>query len=705
VTTDTSHPSMYDCWLGYRPLAPDALSAQERDLLSRVAVVGVSPVLRTAQEELVRGLAALTGSEPLPVPGQPVVSGQPGQPHVLIAAPGSAAAAAARAAAWAAAGRPASAQPGEDEVIALADVAEAGGPRRLVITGSTEAACLHAVFAFLRRLQAGQGVTGVRLSEATANKLRMINHWDDIDGTIERGYAGKSIFFADGQVTQDLRRVTDYARLLASVGVNAVSLNNVNVTRAAARLLTPEHLPRLARLAEVFRRYGIKLFISISFASPMVLSGVRTADPLDEDVPAWWRRQVAVVYEHIPDLGGFVVKADSESQPGPHVYGRTQAEGANVLAAALAPYGGIVVWRAFVYNCLQDWRDRSTDRARAAYDTFLPLDGAFADNVIVQTKLGPMDFQVREPASPLLFALRETSAAIEVQVTQEYTGQQKDLCFLHPQWHEVMALPATVNGEPATLAGVVSGHRTGRPLGGVAGVANVGDDPSWTGHVLAQANLYAFGRLAWDPAVAPEEVAAEWVTQTFGPAEPVFSTVLGMLLDSWGIYEGYTAPLGVGWMVTPHTHYGPSIDGYEYSRWGTYHFADRDGIGVDRTAATGTGFTAQYEASLAARYEDIASCPDALLLFFHHVPYEHRLKSGKTVIQHIYDSHFDGAAAVQRLLETWLSLAGHVDQACFENVRRRLELQVANAAEWRDVVNTYFARKSGIPDERGRRIY
>jgi alpha-glucuronidase len=496
--------------------------------------------------------------------------------------------------------------------------------------------------------------------------------------------------------------------------VNAVSLNNVNVTRAAARLLTPEHLPRLGRLAEVFRRYGIKLFISISFASPMVLSGVPTADPLDQDVAAWWRRQVAVVYEHIPDLGGFVVKADSESQPGPHVYGRTQAEGANVLAAALAPYGGIVVWRAFVYDCFQDWRDRSTDRARAAYDTFMPLDGAFADNVIVQIKLGPVDFQVREPASPLLTALRQTSQAIEVQITQEYTGQQKDLCFLHPQWHEVMNVPATAaggadgmggTGAATTLAGIVSGHPAGRPLGGVAGVANVGDDPSWTGHVLAQANLYAFGRLAWDPAIEPRAVAAEWATLTFGPAEPAFSAVTGMLLDSWHVYESYTAPLGVGWMVTPHTHYGPSIDGYEYSRWGTYHFADREGIGVDRTAATGTGYTAQYEATLAARYEDVASCPDALLLFFHHVPYAHRLKSGKTVIQHIYDSHFDGAVGARRLLETWLSLAGLVGKARFENVRHRLELQVASAAEWRDVVNTYFARKSGIPDERGRRIY
>jgi alpha-glucuronidase len=682
MTADTGVPNMYDCWLGYRPLGAGALTADERDLLSRVAVAGASPVLRTAREELVRGLTALTGSQPLPV------SGLSEQPHVLIAAPDSAAAAAA----WAGLGRPSLPQPGEAEVIALAEVAEPGRPRRLVITGSTEAACLHAVFAFLRRLRTGSVgpcLRGLRVTEATGNKLRMIDHWDNIDGTIERGYAGKSIFFADGRVTPDLRRVADYARLLASIGVNAASLNNVNVTRAAARLLTTDHLPALAGLAEVFRRYGIKLFISVSFDSPIVLSGVRTADPRDDEVAAWWRRQVAVVHEHIPDLGGFLVKADSESRPGPHVYGRTQAEGANMLAAALAPYGGIVVWRAFVYNCFQDWRDRSTDRARAAYDTFMPLDGAFADNVTVQIKLGPVDFQVREPASPLLTALRQTSQAIEVQVTQEYTGQQKDLCFLHPQWHEVM------NQGISGAAG----------LGGVAGVANVGDDPSWTGHVLAQANLYAFGRLAWDPATEPRAVAAEWVAQTFGPAEPAFSAVLGMLLDSWPVYESYTAPLGVGWMVTPNTHYGPSIDGYEYSRWGTYHFADREGIGVDRTVATGTGYTAQYAAERAALYEDVASCPDELLLFFHHVPYTHRLKSGKTVIQHIYDSHFDGAAAAGRLLEMWLSLAGQVDRARFENVRQRLELQVANAAEWRDVVNTYFARKSGIPDERGRRIY
>ena len=682
--------TMYECWLGYQP----AGAAQGQDVLSRVAGNGASAVLRTAIAELASGLAALTGSVPAVVPEQSA------EPHVLVAAPGSAGAARARAAM----GRPADGEQGPDEVILIC--AQARPRPRIIITSNTDAGCLHAVFAFLRRLQLGQagGLTELRVAEAAANRLRMVSHWDNLDGTVERGYAGASVFFADGQVTPELRRVRDYARLLASVGVNAVCVNNVNVTTEATRLLTARHLPRLARLAGIFRDFGIRLFLSVSFDSPVVLSGLRSADPLDPQVGAWWRRRAAEVYQHIPDLGGFQVKADSESRPGPSVYGRTQADGANVLASALRPYGGVVVWRAFVYNCWQDWRDRSTDRARACYDTFGPLDGAFDDQVIVATKLGPVDFQVREPPSPLLTALRNTCQAIEVQITQEYTGQQKDLCFLHPQWHEVMSTPATLDGKPTTLARIVSGRETGRAFGGVTGVANVGDDPSWTGHVLAQANLYAFGRMAWDPELDPATVAAEWATLTFGPSEPVLSAVTGMLLDSWRIYESYTAPLGVGWMVTPGSHYGPSIDGYEYSRWGTYHFADRDGIGVDRTVQTGAGFTAQYAPERARRYEDLATCPDELLLFFHHVPYRHRLASGQTVIQHIYDSHFEGAAAARRLLEAWKGLAGHVDPVRFGQVLARLELQVANAAEWRDVVNAYFFRKSGIPDELGRDI-
>jgi alpha-glucuronidase len=682
---------MYDCWLGYQPV-PD-LSTGDRDVLSRIAVTGASSaVLSTALDELARGLTALTGRVPAVVPEQTA------GPHVILAGPDSDASAAA----LRSAGRPAG---GEDEVVLIGDQQTAGNALgSIVVTSDTEAGCLHAVFTLLRRIQTGHGLAAT--TETTRNKLRMISHWDNIDGSIERGYAGQSIFFAGGQIVTDLKRVRDYARLLASIGVNAVAVNNVNVTREAAELLTARHLSGVARLARVFRDYGIRLFLSVSFDSPIVLGGVRSADPLDPAVAEWWRARAAEVYQYIPDFGGFLVKADSESRPGPEVYGRTQADGANVLADAVRPYNGLVVWRAFVYDCYQDWRDRSTDRARACYDTFLPLDGTFAPNVLVQIKLGPMDFQVREPASPLLTALRETSQVLEVQITQEYTGQQKDLCFLHPQWREIAAAPATVNGAATTLAAIVSGHETGRPSGGVTGVANVGDEPTWTGHVLAQANLYAFGRLAWNPDIDSATVAREWAAQTFAAAGAgTRDTVTGMLLDSWGIYESYTAPLGVGWMVTPHYHYGPDIDGYEYSRWGTYHFADRDGVGVDRTVKTGTGYAGQYEPELAAVYEDPATCPDELLLFFHHVPYTHVLKSGKTVIQHIYDSHFDGADRAQGLLDTWLGLEGEIDPVRWHQVRGRLELQVANARKWRDIVNTYFFRKSGIADERGRTIY
>lgn len=684
----------YDCWLGYRTGQETEHPAWRRARCAAVASRGGSEVLATARDELLRGLSGVLGVVPVVVPESST------EPHVLLAEPGSVVARGVLSHLPEAA-----AEASELCVVVDEEPAGGSGAGRTIITANTDAGCLHAVFAFLRRLQLEPGARDLSLVECTPNTLRMLDHWDNLDGTVERGYAGSSIFFRDGRVTTDLSRVRDYARLLASVGVNGVCINNVNVGQQAAALLTTDHLPDLASLARVLRRYGITLWLSVSFASPIMLATLPTADPLDTEVRSWWSDVAAEVYRWIPDLGGFVVKADSESRPGPHRYGRTQAEGANMLAAALRPFGGVVLWRAFVYDCNQDWRDRSTDRARAAYDTFMPLDGAFDDNVVVQVKHTPIDFQVREPISPLLGALRRTSLAVEVQVTQEYTGQQKDLCFLLPQWHEALSDTLQVQGSTVRIARVVSGQHDQRPLGGVVGVANVGDDPSWTGHVLAQANLYAFGRLAWELDVDPELVAWEWVGQTFGVAEPVASTVVGMLLASWSIYESYTAPLGVGWMITPGHHYGPDVDGYEYSRWGTYHFADRDGVGVDRTVDTGSGYSAQYDASRAPVYNDIARCPDELLLFFHHVSYQHRLHSGKTVIQHIYDSHFEGVTRVEWLAEQWSSLEGHVDPIRFREVNERFQCQLANARQWRDVIVTYFYRKSGAPDEQGRSIY
>ena len=426
---------------------------------------------------------------------------------------------------------------------------------------------LHGLFHLLRG-----GADG---AHRPAVARRMLDHWDNVDvhpamGQVERGYAGGSLFWAAGVARRDLDRVRAYARLLAAAGINAVCLNNVNVHATEATLLTGR-LGEVAELAGVFRAYGIRVHLSVSFAAP-VRAGLASADPLDDDVRAWWERTTAAVYATIPDFGGYLVKADSEGQPGPFSYGRSHADGANMLAAALKPHGGVVHWRAFVYNHRQDWRDRTVDRARAAFDHFTPLDGQFADNVVLQVKHGPLDFQAREPVSPLIGAMPATRLAVEFQVTQEYTGQQRHVCYLAPMWSELLrgAAGPAIAGFAAELVAV----------------ANVGDDRFWTGHPLAQANVYAFGRLAWDPALDPSAILDEWADLTF-PGAAVKAVLHAIMDDSWRTYERYTAPLGVGFMVRPGHHYGPDVDGYEYTPWGTYHFADRDGVGVDRTRATG----------------------------------------------------------------------------------------------------------------------
>jgi alpha-glucuronidase len=562
------------------------------------------------------------------------------------------------------------------------------------ITAGTEQHLLHGYFHYLRDQE--------DTAQTPAFPIRMVNQWDNMSstepmGSIERGYAGNSIFYDNGEVVRDKGRIKEFARMLASIGINALSINNVNVHPASTRLLT-KHLDEVAEIAGILRGYGISAYLSVNFASPIMLGDLDTADPADPAVVAWWAATAARVYERIPDFGGFLVKADSEGQPGPFSYGRDHADGANLLAKALEPHGGTVFWRCFVYNHRQDWRDRMTDRARAAYDNFMPLDGRFAENVVLQIKYGSMDFQVREPVSPLILGLRETGVVVELQITQEYTGHQIDVCYLGPQWQQILDFDAG--------AGPVKQLLAGRGRAGLTAVANVGDDENWTGHKLAQANLYGYGRLAWDPGLSPETVLDEWTRLTFPTAAPPAQAVVREIQrGSWPAYESYTAPLGVGWMVAPAVHYGPSVDGYEYSRWGTYHFADRDGVGVDRTVATGTGFAGQYPPARAAEFESLDRCPDELLLFFHHVPYGHVLRSGKTVIQHIYDSHFAGHDWVAAMLDAWRALAGQLEEPAYGNVLGRLERQLDNAREWRDQVNTYFWRKSGIPDARGRTIF
>ncbi len=567
------------------------------------------------------------------------------------------------------------------------------------ITGQSESGVLYGMFHFLRLVRT-RHMEELPVENYPEMPLRMVNHWDNMDGSIERGYSGRSFFYKNHEILFD-ERICQYTRMMASIGINAIVINNVNVHERETYLITDAYLKQVRQYADLFGQYGIKLFTSINFAAPMELDGFDNCDPCNREVEEWWERTVAHIYKEIPDFGGFLVKADSEGRPGPFTYDRTHADGANMLARALEPYGGIVIWRCFVYNCGQDWRDKKTDRARAAYDNFVSLDGQFDDNVVLQIKNGPMDFQVREPVSPLFGGLKKTNMILEVQAAQEYTGQQIDLCYLLPMWREILDFDTYAKGEGTTVRNIVRGEAYGQHRCGMAAVINTGNDYNWTGSDLAAANTYGYGRLAMNPGLSPEAIAREWTELTMPGVE---EKVVDMLMGSWSTYEKYTAPLGIGWMVKPQTHYGPDVDGYEYDRWGTYHRADRDGLGVDRTAE-GTGFTQQYNGPWPEIYADREKCPEELLLFFHYVRYDARLKSGKTLIQHIYDSHFEGVEEVEEMIRVWKSLKKDIPADVYSRVSGRLMCQLSNAVEWRDRINTYFYRKSGVPDEKNRMIY
>ena len=591
----------------------------------------------------------------------------------------------------------------KNDAIAKEGYSITGGKELVTIEASDENGALYGAFHLLRSSECGEDITSLNVSKAPSNPLRMMNHWDNMDGSIERGYSGRSFFYEHDDIIINDRTV-DYARFMASIGINGIVINNVNVKWAATDLITTRFFDKLAVLAGIFADYGIKLYLSLNFASPIELGGLEFCDPLDDGVIAWWKDKIKEVYDRLPDLGGFLVKADSEGRPGPFTYGRTQADGANMLADVIKPYGGIIIWRCFVYNCTQDWRDTKTDRARAGYDYFKDLDGQYHDNVILQIKNGPMDFQIREPISPLIGGLTKTNQMLEVQIAQEYTGHQIDLCYLIPMFKEILDFKTYCKEENDTVADVVSGRAFGNKLAGMAAVINTGNDLNWTGNDLAAANLYGFGRLAFDTELSAEEIAREWTKLTFDLDEALEDKLVNMLLTSRETYEKYTSPLGIGWMVTPHDHYGPSVDGYEYSRWGTYHRADHLGIGVDRTDK-GTGYAQQYYSPNAEMYNDPAKCPENLLLFFHHIPYSWKLASGQTLIQYIYDSHFEGAAEAEQLQKDWEAFEGKVPQKTFDCVKERFSRQVYNAHEWRDQINSYFFRKSGIADEKGREIF
>ncbi len=594
----------------------------------------------------------------------------------------------------------------KDETLAkeaFSVVGSLDGDANVVISASDENGALYGAFQVIRSRYTGQGLTKLNITKAPSNPLRMMNHWDNLDGSIERGYSGNSFFYVNNEIEINDRTV-DYARFMASVGINGIVINNVNVKQAASDLITTRYFDKLRLLSDIFADYGIKLYLSLNFASPIELGGLEVCDPLDDGVISWWKDKMKEVYDNLPNLGGFLVKADSEGRPGPFTYGRTQADGANMLADVIAPYGGIIIWRCFVYNCTQDWRDTKTDRARAGYDYFKDLDGQYHDNVILQIKNGPMDFQIREPISPLLGGLTKTNQMLEVQIAQEYTGHQIDLCYLIPMFKEILGFKTYCQEENDTVADVISTRAFGNKLGGMATVINTGNDYNWTGNYLAAANLYGFGRLAFDTELSAEVIAREWVRLSFNLEKDLEDKLVQMLLGSRETYEKYTSPLGIGWMVTPQGHYGPSVDGYEYSRWGTYHRADHFGLGVDRTDK-GTGYAQQYYQPNADMYNDPKTCPENLLLFFHHIPYDWKLKSGQTLIQYIYDSHFEGYAEAKELQKSWKEFEGKVPQEVFDCVSHRFEMQVANAREWCDQVNSYFYRKSAVADEKGREIF
>ena len=569
------------------------------------------------------------------------------------------------------------------------------------ITASTENGLLYGVFS-LHRILISKGT--LPFKSEPDQSIRMINHWDNFDGSIERGYAGESIYYDRNNFRGDMEIVRSYARLLASTGINSISINNVNVHRKETSFIKGENLKEIRKIADVFSEYGIRIFLAINFAAPIVVGGLDTADPLEPEVAAWWENVTADIYKEIPQFGGFIVKADSEGEPGPFTYNRTHEDGANMLARAIKPLGGIIIWRCFVYNCAQDWRDRSLDRARAAYDIFMEHDGKFEDNVILQIKNGPIDFQIREPNSPLFGALKKTNQILEFQITQEYTGHQIDICYLVPMWKETLDFD-TCYGKDAYIRNEIKKNSPDPKRSGIAAVGSVGMDTNWTGNKLAQANLYGYGRLVWGNSLSSDAIAGEWVNLTFDLPRDEAAKIKEILTTSRGVYEDYTCPLAVGFMCKPTVHYGVDIDGYEYDKWGTYHYADRNGVGRERTVAKGTGYTRQYSDDRFREYEDLSSCPDELLLFFHHVPYTHILRSGKTVIQHIYDTHFAGVEKVEQYESVWESLEPFLDEECYSNVRDRLKRQKENAINWRDQINTYFYRKSGIPDAHGRKIY
>jgi alpha-glucuronidase len=552
---------------------------------------------------------------------------------------------------------------------------------------------LYGAFHFLRLIQTRNTIEGLSISEVPRIQKRLLNHWDNLNGTVERGYAGNSIWKWDDLPKKVDKRYKDYARANASIGINGTALNNVN---SQVEILTERYIDKAAKIADVLRPYGIHVYFSIKFTAPVEIGGLTTSDPLDPSVQRWWNEKAKNIYKRIPDFGGFLVKAYSEGQPGPQKYGRTHADGANMLANALAPYGGIVMWRSFVYDLSID-----SDRTKCGYLEFVPLDGKFNENVLVQTKNGPVDFQPREPFNPLFGAMPKTPLMMELQITQEYTGQAKHLVYLAPQWKEVLDSDTYAKGQGTTVAKIIDGSAEGHTLSGIAGVSGIGADSNWSGHHFSQANWYAFGRLAWNPSLTSESIADEWIRMTWSNDPDIVNSISKIMSGSWEACVDYMTPLGLHHIMAEGHHYGPGPDHVNQVRqdWSStyYHRADQFGIGFDRSS-TGTNGVGQYAKPLREQWDSPHTCPEKYLLWFHHLPWTYPMPSGMTLWEELQFRYNRGVDEVMAMKDAWASLEGKIDTERFLHVKERLDTQLENAKEWRDVCIRYFAGFAGAGD-------
>lgn len=664
----------YDLWLRYMPIKNSTLLLQYKKQTASPVILGASPTADIARKELKTALTGLTGS-------RYIVNSTIAASSAFIAGTVKSSAVL-------------SALVTKEELNLIGDegfIIKAK-PGKTFITGNTDIAVLYGIFHYLRLLQTNQQVNNLNIVSVPKLKLRMLNHWDNLNRTVERGYAGFSIWDWHRLPTFIDQRYIDYARANASIGINAVALTNVN---ANSIILTPAYLEKVKKLADVFRPYGIKVFLTARFSSPIELGRLKTADPLDATVQQWWTAKANEIYSLIPDFGGFLVKANSEGQPGPQDYKRTHADGANMLAAAVAPHKGIVIWRAFVYAA-----ENPVDRHMQANDDFVPLDGKFNSNVMVQVKNGAIDFMPREPFHPLFGAMPKTPLMMEFQVTQEYLGQATNWVFLAPLFKEVLDSDTYAKGTGSTVAKVIDGSLDDHALNGMTGVANIGNDINWTGHPMAQANWYALGRLAWDYDVTSDATADEWLRMTFSNDDAFVKSTKQIMLRSREILVDYMNPIGLHHIMATGHHYGPGpwVSNLNRPEWNPvyYHKADSVGIGFNRTA-TGSNAIGQYHPEARKQWENITTCDEKYLLWFHHASWNHKMKSGRNLWNELVYRYYTGADSVKWMKEEWLKQQSKIDEQRFREVSMLLDTQLDEAKWWRNACLLYFQTFSKQP--------